>query len=343
MSMEFGIATSARGVTPNAIEAMAEVASMAETLGVKRIGVADSQWAHFDSHVSVTLLGQMTKRAQVGLAYANPVTREPSIMASFAAGVDALTGGRSFLAIGSGDSAVYNAGLKPGSRETIEAYVECIRGLLAAGEATYRGRTQVVSWSDLVLRHNIPIYILAEGPRMLQLGGRIGDGVIIGNGLLPEIIDGSLGHIEEGAQQSGRTLKDLDLWWSVRPAISDSHVQAMDAVKATVSSAGNHSMRFSLEGKHVPLELMDSIRGYTKRYQTKKHLFEGGPNIHAMEEAGLTDYFIERFAVAGDPVAWVERLKQLEERGVSKIWFAGMGSARELRLFGEKVLPALSA
>ena len=341
MSVRFGIAASARGVTPDAVATMRDVVRMGEELGVERMGGADSQWAYFDSHVSVTLLAQMSQRAQIGLAYTNPVTREPSIMASFVAGIDALCDGRSFLVMGSGDTAVYNAGLKPGTRATIEEYVACVRDLLATGHATYKGREQVVSWAPPETRARVPIYILAEGPRMLRLGGRIGDGVILGNGVLPEVVEGSLRLIEEGARESGRRLEDLDVWWSLRPALSESHAEAMEMAKATVSSAGNHSMRFGIEGKHVPPELVEPIKEYTKAYTSRQHLFLGGPNVQAMERAGLTEYFLDRFAVAGDPAAWVERLKELEERGVNKIWFAGMGGRKELRLLGEEIMPAL--
>ena len=163
----------------------------------------------------------------------------------------------------------------------------------------------------------------------------------IGNGVLPAVVEGSLRLIEEGARETGRRLEDLDVWWSLRPALTESHAEAMEIAKATVSSAGNHSMRFGIEGKHVPPELVEPIKEYTKAYTSRQHLFLGGPNVQAMERAGLTEYFLDRFAVAGDPAAWVERLKELEERGVNKIWFAGMGGRKELRLLGEEIMPAL--
>jgi alkanesulfonate monooxygenase SsuD/methylene tetrahydromethanopterin reductase-like flavin-dependent oxidoreductase (luciferase family) len=89
----------------------------------------------------------------------------------------------------SGDSAVLNIGHRPALRARIEDYVRCVRDLLATGEATYQGRPQRVRWASTVIRPRVPISICAEGPKMLHLGGRIGDGVIAGTGLLPDVIE----------------------------------------------------------------------------------------------------------------------------------------------------------
>src|SRR4029079_9277293 len=133
------------------------------------------------------LMALAAPRAQIGLRPSNPLTREPQIMASFLASIDTITGGRPFLDIASGDSAVFNIGYPAASRARIEDYVTCVRGLLARGEASYQGRAQRVRWAAAALRPGVPISICAEGPRMLHLGGRIGDAVIAGTGLLPEV------------------------------------------------------------------------------------------------------------------------------------------------------------
>ena len=86
-------------------------------------------------------------------------------MASFLASIDSLTGGRAFMDIGSGDSAVLNIGYKIATRARIEDYVNCVRGLLATGKATYQKRPQrgaldvpsgAQSHSDLHVRRRAP-------------------------------------------------------------------------------------------------------------------------------------------------------------------------------------------
>src|SRR5690348_16655734 len=185
---------------------------MAEDYGAEAVGTYDSAFIGGDAFVRATVIALASSRVRVGLRPTNPLTREPQVMASFLASLDSLTGGRAFMDVASGDSAVLNIGYKIASRARIEDFVTCVRGLLAAGEATYQGRPQRVRWSSAVVRPQIPISICAEGPKMLHLGGRIGDGVIAGTGLLPEIINDTVARIEAGAIAAGRNPAEVDIW-----------------------------------------------------------------------------------------------------------------------------------
>ena len=62
-------------------------------------------------------------------------------------------------------------------------------------------------------RGRIPIYLAASGPRMLELAGEIADGVIINTGLAPDIVRDSIARVRTGAEEAGRRLEDVDLWW----------------------------------------------------------------------------------------------------------------------------------
>ena len=73
------------------------------------------------------LLQRRRQNAQVGIHPTNPLTREPQIMAAFLGSMDAMTEGRAFLDIGSGDSAVYNIGLAPAIRARMLDYITCVR------------------------------------------------------------------------------------------------------------------------------------------------------------------------------------------------------------------------
>src|SRR5262245_60834946 len=162
------------------MSAFMDLVKMADDYGAAAIGTFDTAFIGGDAYVRATLIAQASSRARVGLRPTNPLTREPQIMASFLASIDTLTGGRAFLDIASGDSAVFNIGLKAASRARIEDYVTCVRELMAKGEGTYQGRPQRVRWASAVIRPRVPISICAEGPRTLHLGGRIGDGVVAG-------------------------------------------------------------------------------------------------------------------------------------------------------------------
>jgi 5,10-methylenetetrahydromethanopterin reductase len=264
-------------------------------------------------------------------------------MASFLASIDALTGGRAFLDVASGDSAVFNIGFPAASRARIEDYVTCVRGLLARGESTYQGRPQRVRWAPVAVRPRVPISICAEGPRMLHLGGRIGDGVIAGTGLLPEVIKDTIDRIHAGAREAGRNPADVDIWFTTRNALDVDHDTAMDRVKASVSSILNHAMRFGLEGKLLPDAMKKTVQEYVDGYELYDHVLHGGRNPKRMDALGLTDYALRRWALAGTPKDWIARIEEIAAAGATKIW-VGLGGhdldrqLADLEMLGEEIM-----
>ncbi len=325
-----------------------DLVRMAEGYGVEALGTYDSAFLGGDAYVRATLMALASTRAVIGLRPSNPITREPQVMASFLASIDSLTGGRAFIDIASGDSAVFNIGYAAASRARIEDYVTCLRGLLAAGEATYQGRPQRVRWAGSALRSCIPISICAEGPRMLHLGGRIGDGVIAGTGLLPEVIRDTVDRIRTGARAAGRDPAAVEISFTTRTALDPDRETARERVKASVSSILNHSMRFGLDGKLVPAELRARIQEYVDGYELYDHVLQTGRNPKRRDELGLTDYALRRFALAGTPRDWIARIAELAEAGATRLW-VGLGGGdldrqrQELRVIGEEIMPKFAA
>ena len=324
-------------------QAFMDLVAMADDFGAEAIGTFDTAFIGGDAYVRATLMALASKRARVGLRPTNPITREPQVMASFLASIDSLTGGRAFMDIASGDSAVLNIGYQVASRARIEEYVTCVRGLLAKGEASYRDRPQRVRWAGTVVRPRIPISICAEGPKMLHLGGRIGDGVIAGTGLLPEVIEDTVARVHAGAREAGRPPSDVDIWFTTRCSLGDDREKAIEDVKASVSSILNHSMRFGLVGKHVPDDLRAKIQTYVDGYELYDHVVQGGRNPRRMEELGLTEYALQRFALAGNASDWITRIEAIAAAGARKIW-VGLRSSdmptqqRYMRMLGNEIM-----
>jgi 5,10-methylenetetrahydromethanopterin reductase len=321
-----------------------DLVQMTDDYGVDAIGTYDSAFLGGDAYVRTTLMALASKRARIGPRPTNPLTREPQVMASFLASLDHLTQGRAFMDIASGDSAVFNIGYAAASRARIEAYVACIRDLLATGQATYQCRPQQVRWTGEAVRSHIPISICAEGPKMLHLGGRIGDGVIAGTGLMPEVIRDTIARIYAGAREAGRNPADVDIWFTTRTSLHEDRETALENVKGSVSSILNHAMRFGLEGKHVPEELKGSIQTYVDGYVLYDHVLGAGQNPKRMEELGLTDYAITRWALAGNPRDWIRRIEDIALAGATKLWVSvGRGDIdrqmHDMRIFGEQIMP----
>jgi 5,10-methylenetetrahydromethanopterin reductase len=345
MKISFGIHVAAGRplVRREDVGRFGDLVKMAEDYGADAIGTYDSAFIGDDAYVRATLIAVASRRARVGLRPTNPLTREPQVMASFLATIDGLTDGRAFMDIASGDSAVLNIGYRIASRARIEDYVTCVRGLLATGEASYRKRPQRVRWASKVVRPSIPISICAEGPRMLHLGGRIGDGVIAGTGLLPEVIADTTARIHAGAREAGRDPSDVDIWFTTRTSLHEDHDQGIENVKGSVSSILNHSMRFSLDGKLLPPELRARVQEYVDGYVLYEHVLRGGRNTQRMEDLGLTDYALKRFALAGNPSDWIARIEEIADAGATKLWLNAEGGTLDrqlhyMRMLGEQIM-----
>ncbi len=73
-------------------------------------------------------------------------------------------------------------------------------------------------------------------------------------------------------------------------------------------------------------------------------MLQSGRNPKRMDELGLTDFALRRFALAGTPRDWVARIAELAEAGATKLW-VGLGGGDldrqrlDLRMIGEEVMP----
>jgi alkanesulfonate monooxygenase SsuD/methylene tetrahydromethanopterin reductase-like flavin-dependent oxidoreductase (luciferase family) len=320
-----------------------DLVKMADDYGAAALGTFDTAFIGGDAYVRATLIAQASSRARVGLRPTNPLTREPQVMAAFLAALDGLTDGRAFMDIASGDSAVLNIGLKAASRARIEDYVTCIRDLMAKGEGSYQGRPQRVRWTSTAVRPRVPISICAEGPRTLHLGGRIGDGVVAGTGLLPGVIADTIARVHAGAREAGRSPEDVEIWFTARSSLHDDRATAIQNVKASVSSILNHSMRFGLDGKSVPEDLKAKIQAYLDSYVLYDHVLQEGENPRRMDALGLTQYALDRYALAGNASDWIARIEALAEAGARRLWLTVSGrgfeeQARYLRVLGEQIM-----
>jgi 5,10-methylenetetrahydromethanopterin reductase len=346
MKVRFGVSVSSGTAFPHRrdIEKFADLIRIIDGSGVELIGTNDTSFISGDAYVRATLIAQTARNAQVGIHPTNPLTREPQIMAAFLASIDAMTEGRAFLDIASGDSAVFNIGLVPASRARMEDYITCVRDLIAAGEGAYDGRPQRVRWHGQAVRGRIPITLCAEGPRTLHLGGRICDGVIAGTGLLPEVISDTVERVAAGATAAGRDPSEVEVWFTTRSSLDVDRDKAIERIHASVSSILNHSMRFGLEGKNVPGQLRAKIAEYVEGYELYDHVLQGGRNPKRMAELGLTGYGLERYALAGNVNDWIERIGELAEAGASRLWLSTESGDLDrqihyMKVFADQIMP----
>ena len=296
---------------PESLTGFGELCREAEGAGFEWLGVADSQSVFHEMYVALTLAALNTSRVRVGPLVTNPLTRHLVVTASAMASIDELSKGRAVLGIGSGDSAIYTLGAPPATLAGLEESIDTL-GRLTGGEAVKR---EARTWQVHRTSRRVPIYLAAEGPRTLELAGRVADGVIVGLGLTTEVIGLSLAAIERGARAAGRALADLDVWWFAKTNVADTHEAAVGPIKMALAASANHAFRFTLEGKGIPAELHEPIRGLQREYNAHHHEIAGAGNAVLTDRWGLTDFLVDRFAIAGTPGECVTQIRRAMTAG----------------------------
>jgi 5,10-methylenetetrahydromethanopterin reductase len=161
---------------------------------------------------------------------------------------------------------------------------------------------------------------------MLELSGRIADGIIV----LVGVADGYIAHarekIAEGAKSAGRKLEDINLVLWVPCAVSDS-ADAKNAVKAHVARVVAHPLPYVLDPREQ--QVLAEIR---KTYDYYHHM-----NQAANHAEVIPDWLVDKFAIAGSVAqcrAQIERLKKTGIQQVAIIPYSAPGGSREQTIRG---------
>jgi 5,10-methylenetetrahydromethanopterin reductase len=327
---------------PRSVTSAVAEARLAEDVGFSLVGVADSQSVFRELYATMALCAEATGRVHIGPAVTNPVTRHPAVAAAGIATVDEVAAGRAFFGLGSGDSAILNLAERPATLADLRAYVETVRTLQARGEAVWRERVVRLTW----VPRPVPIYLSAEGPRTLELAGEIADGVIVNVGLEPSLVRDAVARVHAGARRAGRDPAAIDLWTLVRANVTDDVAAGIEEIRMELASNAHHVFRFTLDGKHVPGNLVDAVRRVQQRYQPAVHEALGpSPNARLLEaEPALQAYLASRFAAVGPAAVCADKLRAVVEAGIGGLLVTGFVAdrARLIRALGEDVLPHLT-
>ena len=177
-----------------------------------------------------------TERIKVGSGVVNTWTRNTALLASTFVTLDDLAPGRVILGVGAWwDPLARKVGIdrkKPLKcmRETIEA----CRALFSLEEVTYHGEFVDLDGARIDVVHgdtsarDIPIYIGATGPKMLELSGEIADGVVLNYMVSPLYNDNAMERIATGADRAGRSLEHIDRPQLIVCSLDEDRSKALD-------------------------------------------------------------------------------------------------------------------
>ena len=200
-----------------------QIAQYAEEKGFSEIWQADTRLAR-DCVVMMSALLTSTSRIKIGSGVLPIYTRNPAVIAASWSTMWELAGltpeGESRVMLGLGAWWEPIASRVGADRRlplrAMRENIEAIRALFTMQEISYEGEfvnldkvKLDVAYGSTVPR-NIPIYIGATGPKMLQLSGEICDGPVLNYVVSTDYIKNAIDQVEIGAERSGRSITEID-------------------------------------------------------------------------------------------------------------------------------------
>ncbi|GIK42549.1 MAG: 5,10-methylenetetrahydromethanopterin reductase [Chloroflexota bacterium] len=215
-----------------------EMAKYAEARGFSEIWQADTRLAR-DCVVLMSAFLAETKQLRIGSGVLPIWTRNPAVIAASWSTMWELAGkvdgqGRVMLGLGAWwEPIAARVGVqRKQPLKALREHVEAIRQLFTMEEVTYTGefvhldRVKLdVAYGDTSPR-DIPLYIGATGPQMLELAGEICDGVVLNYVVSVDYIREAVEHVRKGAEKAGKTLDDIDRPELLVCCLSDDDPQA---------------------------------------------------------------------------------------------------------------------
>lgn len=217
MELLFGI--DASPATADLDETFAR-ARLADQSGIDLLTMQDHPYNRrfLDTWTLLTTIAARTERIHVGTNVASLPLRPPAMLAKAAATLDVISGGRVELGIGAGAFWQGIAAYGGDSRTPGEAYaafddaLHILRGMWSGGSFSYAGKVYSVKGAQPgpAPAHPIRIWAGANGPRMMNLTGRMADGVLVSTSYVPVSRWAEINRqIDDGAAETGRSPDDI--------------------------------------------------------------------------------------------------------------------------------------
>jgi 5,10-methylenetetrahydromethanopterin reductase len=292
-----------------------ELVLEAERLGFDHAWIPD-QTFYRDPYVILTALALTTDRIRLGLGVTNPYTRHPAMAGRAIASIAECAPGRVSLGIGAGNvrELLQPLGLdfdSPAAR--CREMVELVRGELRGSEngTGYVGSHYQMDGARLQfpVERRIPIYLAGRGPRVLEAAGEVADGVLVGGLCSPVGIRYAFDRIRAGADARGRDPAEIDVASWVTVYLTDDREAALERVRPMVAHITGGAPNSVLEAVGLSPELIDRI---------KVDYRNGGS---AAAASHITRECIDAFAVVGDEELVIDRIRALEDAGITQFVF----------------------
>lgn len=281
---------------------------LAEELGYESAWVAEGHGG--DQFAVLAACARVTSRIQLGTSVTSVFVRTAPTIAMAAATVDDLSGGRFILGVGSSHRVQVEPehGVPYGKPLTrVRETVELVRSLLRDGEVSYRGETIRIEKFDLwfaPLRREMPIYVSAVFPKMMEACGELADGIVLTRSTL-ETGAFVRERLAVGAARTGRDPSRIVVTSLLPTAVADTRSEALDRLRPGLAFYAGFFPRYNrLMAEH----------GFAAEAAAIAEAWARGDRAAA--ERAVSDDLLDATSVVGTPDECRERIEAYRRSGI---------------------------
>jgi probable F420-dependent oxidoreductase len=263
-----------------------------------------------DAFAPVAAAAMLSATMRFGSAIVPVFTRPPALIAMSAITTNQISGGRFILGLGISTPNIVEQWMGVPFRRPVTLLretVEVLRAIFRGEKVTYAGRMVKLNGFRLdvpIVAPTPPIYIGAQGARMLRVAGEIGDGVIV-NFITPEALPAMLDTVRDGMRAAGRGAATLEVACRIIVAVDEDPSLALNLFRRSLTayvSVAQYNKFFC--------EI-----GYAREAAKALEAWNAGNRKEAV--AAIPDDMVEKIFVFGTPEQCARRLRDYERAGVT--------------------------
>jgi len=304
----------------------------AEKGGFSNLWITD----HFNNrnvYVALTTAAIYTNKITFGPGVTNPYMVNPVFTAQALATLNELTPGRVVLGIGAGDkTTLESVGVemqKP--LKAVQEAIDIFRKITGGENVVYTGEVFKTAGAKFLFkpRGKIPVYVGAQGPKMLEFAGKVGDGVLI-NACHPKDVEYAVSCVKEGVKAANKKLNEIDVAAYTSFSIHEDIKKANKAAVPVVSFIVAGSPPQVLERHGIEVKKAEEIKEALKA------------NDWGRAFGAVTPEMISAFSVCGTPDTCIERITELLKSGISQFVVGspiGANVREAIDLISQKIIP----
>lgn len=279
-----------------------ELIKMAENVGFENVWITD-HYNNRDVFEVLALAAINTSTIKMGAGVSNPYVRNPVSIAAATSTLDEISEGRALVGVGPGDKATMEtlnlSWKKP--VKTVKEAILSIRTLLndeKLEQGAFLNGTKKIEGK-------IPIYMAAQGPKMLETSGEAADGTLI-NASNPKDFEIAIPLIKKGLKKSKLSANEFNFAAYTACSVDKDVTVAQNQSKGVVAFILAGAPDVVLERHNIDKDVALSIKKSLSEYDFKT------------ASSLVDDNMIDAFSVCGTPSQIQEKIEVLEELGVNE-------------------------